>query len=292
MRPAPLGGRDPEAWPARPEDSTAAVPSLETVRYELDLSHRAMGSDGPAGQGARAYRPYAKGMPLYKMRAEKCTVIGVKATIYNESRFYRWDGSQWLGDGETVGRDLPIDSVMEAEVNIPMLRRKVILTRRPCFFAVDAEEDFVYVSIGELESAMRNRLPLTALVMPGSRVVIEPARHSPTPYPLEPGVVRQPIPSSERWVVETLMGLKGDGKGLPYDHPHSYHHPSSAANRGAPPGPHFIAAPLSSSSERMADWSSNHVNASTGGLSSSVTPMVTGRTVRYVHQEPRHALIV
>lgn len=177
-----------------------------------------MGSgDALTSQGP--YSPAAKDMPFYKIRAEKCAIVRVKSTIYNENSFYRWDAFKWRGDGERTrgGDSMPIDSVVETEVDVPMLRRQVILTPGPCFFTVKAEGDFVFASVGKVESAIRKGLPLNALVIPGNgRVVIEPARHSPTPYDLErrgeSEMTRQlgPPDRDDRLAAEALMELRRD----------------------------------------------------------------------------------
>lgn len=268
-----MSGQNLEAWPAALEDTnstvpTEAVPSPETVRYNLDLNDGAMRSDdGPVGQGA--YRS-AKDILI---RAEKCTIVGV-TTI--EGRFYRWDGSKWRGDGEQImDRDsIPICSVME--VDVPVLRRSVILTPGPCFFSAEVEEGYVCVSVGEAESAVRNGLRLNALVIPGSsRLVIEPARHLERrpgmAYPAPPDVLR-------------------NRRGPAYGPQEAYPRPFSSdyvPNGGAPPGlpTYYITAPPSGSSERMADWPSSHAQAVFTGVP-SVTPMVAKKPVRYEHQGP------
>ena len=236
---------------------------------------------GPVGQVA--YGSVAKDMPVYRIRAEKCAIVGVKATI--EGQFYVLDGSKWRENNGQTRDSISIDSVTETEVDVPMLRRRVILTPAgPCFFTAKAEEGFVCVSVGEVESAIRNGLPLNALVIPGSsRVVIELARHFPTPYALErreESEITHPA-SPEREAAEALMRMRGppDMRGPLYDPPQSHPCPSSSGvGRGTPPGapPHYITAPESGSFNGMADWPSSYAQAP-----------VTEQTVRYNHQEPR-----
>ena len=268
-----------------------AVPSPETVRYDLDLNDAMRPSGGPESQGSHGST--AKNMPVYKIRAGKCAIVG--ATI--ERQFYRWDGSKWRGNNGQIRNSIPID-LKEMEVNVPMLRRRVILIRERGFFTAETEEGFVCVSVGEVESGTRNGLPLNALVIPGSsRVVIEP--DVPTPYRLErrggPETTRPAPADRDLLPAEALMALRMPGlrgmRGPLYDPQRSHPCPSSGIgpNGGIPPGvaPHRITAPPSGSSECIADQQSNHAQAvPTAFPSSSVT------TVGYNHPEPVHSLTV
>lgn len=94
----------------------------------------------------------------------------------NESRLYAWDGSQWYSGGErTMLRDsIPIGYVTEVKVDVPMLGRKVPLTRdaQRNFFTVQVGERVLCASKGEVESAMSNTWHLNALLLPnGAKLV-------------------------------------------------------------------------------------------------------------------------